>query len=89
MSFVAPEAVLDQLEAEGRVVLRYVQVAGADDPGNPNGSMRDIAGISNREGNVVGMMPHPERRPKRSWAPPRDTGSSSLLASAMSLTPDS
>jgi phosphoribosylformylglycinamidine synthase len=51
--FVADEQTLDALEAEGRVVVRY---AG----GNPNGSYRDIAGISNEAGNVVGLMPHPE-----------------------------
>ncbi len=52
--YVADEATLDRLEAEGRVVFRY---AGA----SPNGAMRDIAGIRNAAGNVVGMMPHPER----------------------------
>jgi phosphoribosylformylglycinamidine synthase len=52
--YVADEATLDRLEAEGRVVLRYVG-------GSPNGALRDIAGIVNAEGNVVGMMPHPER----------------------------
>jgi phosphoribosylformylglycinamidine synthase I len=51
--FVAAEKVLDELEAEGRVVARYL---GA----NPNGSYRDIAGICNSAGNVVGLMPHPE-----------------------------
>ncbi|MGN6722651.1 MAG: phosphoribosylformylglycinamidine synthase subunit PurQ [Marmoricola sp.] len=51
-SFVADEATLDMLEGEGRVVARYV--------GNPNGSQRDIAGITNERGNVVGLMPHPE-----------------------------
>ena len=51
--FVADERVLDELEAEGRVVVRYVD-------GNPNGSMRGIAGIANETGNVVGLMPHPE-----------------------------
>jgi phosphoribosylformylglycinamidine synthase subunit PurQ / glutaminase len=51
--FVADEHVLDDLEAEGRVVVRYVA-------GNPNGSMRGIAGITNATGNVVGLMPHPE-----------------------------
>ena len=50
----APDPVLDELEAEGRVVLRYA--AGH----NFNGSSRDIAGVSNRAGNVVGLMPHPE-----------------------------
>jgi phosphoribosylformylglycinamidine synthase subunit PurQ / glutaminase len=51
--FVADEATLDMLEGEGRVVVRYVH-------DNPNGSYRDIAGISNERGNVVGLMPHPE-----------------------------
>jgi phosphoribosylformylglycinamidine synthase len=51
--YVADERTLDALEAEGRVVARYLEV-------NPNGSRRDIAGISNEAGNVVGLMPHPE-----------------------------
>ena len=58
--FTAPDALLDQLEAEGRVVLRYAGAAG-DVPANPNGSARDIAGVCSETGNVVGMMPHPER----------------------------
>ncbi len=52
--YVASTETLDDLEANGRVVLRYVG-------DNPNGSAHDIAGITNAEGNVVGMMPHPER----------------------------
>jgi phosphoribosylformylglycinamidine synthase len=52
-SYVADREVLDRLEDEGRVVARYV---GA----NPSGSYRDIAGIRNEAGNVVGIMPHPE-----------------------------
>jgi phosphoribosylformylglycinamidine synthase I len=51
--FVADARTLDELEAEGRVVARYLG-------GNPNGSARDIAGIANARGNVVGLMPHPE-----------------------------
>ena len=51
--FVADESTLDLLEGEGRVVARYLG-------DNPNGSLRDIAGISNERGNVVGLMPHPE-----------------------------
>lgn len=51
--FVADDATLDVLEAEGRVIARYVGL-------NPNGSRRDIAGICNAKGNVVGLMPHPE-----------------------------
>jgi phosphoribosylformylglycinamidine synthase len=52
-AYIADETTLDRLEGEGRVVFRYVG-------GNPNGSRRDIAGISNAAGNVVGVMPHPE-----------------------------
>jgi phosphoribosylformylglycinamidine synthase subunit PurQ / glutaminase len=59
--YVAPPGVLDELEAEGRVVMRYVDTGMPDVPANPNGADRDIAAISNRDGNVVGMMPHPER----------------------------
>jgi phosphoribosylformylglycinamidine synthase len=51
--YVAAAAVLDELEGEGRVVARYLG-------SNPNGSARDIAGISNAAGTVVGLMPHPE-----------------------------
>jgi phosphoribosylformylglycinamidine synthase subunit PurQ / glutaminase len=51
--YVADAATLDRLEGEGRVVARYLDV-------NPNGSARDIAGITNERGNVVGLMPHPE-----------------------------
>ncbi|MCU0626568.1 MAG: phosphoribosylformylglycinamidine synthase subunit PurQ [Gemmatimonadaceae bacterium] len=60
--FVADEATLDQLEGEGRVAFRYVDAAGhATDDANPNGAARNIAGITNAAGNVLGMMPHPER----------------------------
>jgi phosphoribosylformylglycinamidine synthase len=51
--YFADERTLDELEAEDRVAFRYVD--------NANGSLRDIAGILNRERNVMGMMPHPER----------------------------
>jgi phosphoribosylformylglycinamidine synthase len=51
--YYADERTLDELEGEDRVVFRYLD--------NPNGSLRDIAGIVNRERNVLGMMPHPER----------------------------
>lgn len=53
--YVADDATLDALEGAGRVVLRYL-------PGdNPNGALRDVAGIVSERGNVLGMMPHPER----------------------------
>lgn len=54
-NYFADEETLNRLEGEGRVVFRYAPV-------NPNGSQRDIAGIINEKGNVLGMMPHPERR---------------------------
>lgn len=59
--FTATEDVIADLEARGQVVLRYVDTGMPDVPANPNGALHDIAAISNREGNVVGMMPHPER----------------------------
>jgi phosphoribosylformylglycinamidine synthase subunit PurQ / glutaminase len=60
--FVADQQVIDALEAEGRVVMRYVDTAGDATPeGNPNGSMHNIAGIISAAGNVLGLMPHPER----------------------------
>ena len=52
--YYAPDEVLDELEASGQVVLRYA------DGQNPNGSLRDIAGVASAEGNVMGLMPHPE-----------------------------
>ena len=51
--FYADEKTLDEIEGEGRVVFRYQD--------NPNGALRDIAGVINERGNVMGMMPHPER----------------------------
>ncbi|WP_081737703.1 phosphoribosylformylglycinamidine synthase subunit PurQ [Arthrobacter sp. H41] len=60
--FVADNYTLDVLEGEGRVVFRYVD-------GNPNGSRRDIAGISNEAGNVVGLMPHPEHAVEAGFGP--------------------
>ena len=60
--YTADADTLDRLEQEGRVVFRYVNAAGATtDDANPNGSMRSIAGIVSAEGNVLGLMPHPER----------------------------
>ena len=64
-AYVADRATLDELEAEGRVVARYVG-------GNPNGSYRQIAGICNAEGNVVGLMPHPEHAVESLTGPSTD-----------------
>ncbi|HLA18452.1 MAG TPA: phosphoribosylformylglycinamidine synthase subunit PurQ [Dehalococcoidia bacterium] len=60
--YVADEATLAALESAGRVVFRYCDAAGEVTPeANPNGSVSNIAGIVNERGNVLGMMPHPER----------------------------
>ncbi|HMA20869.1 MAG TPA: phosphoribosylformylglycinamidine synthase subunit PurQ [Gemmatimonadaceae bacterium] len=60
--YTADEATLDDLEATQRVLFRYVDAGGKPiDSANPNGSARSIAGIVSAEGNVLGMMPHPER----------------------------
>ncbi len=60
--YTADEKVLDTLEAEDRVVFRYVDAEGnAIAAANPNGAARNIAGIVNESGNVLGIMPHPER----------------------------
>jgi phosphoribosylformylglycinamidine synthase I len=63
--YYADDATLDALERDGRVLFRYVdgdgRPAGPDDPANPNGSLRAIAGVMNAHGNVAGLMPHPER----------------------------
>ena len=63
--YVADEKTLDLLEGEGRVVARYLDL-------NPNGSRRDIAGISNARGNVVGLMPHPEHAVEALTGPTTD-----------------
>lgn len=60
--FIASEDELDRLEGEGRVAFRYVGT-------NPNGSLRDIAGITNERGNVVGLMPHPEHAVEPGFGP--------------------
>jgi phosphoribosylformylglycinamidine synthase len=60
--YIASESELDRLEGEGLVAFRYVGV-------NPNGSLRDIAGISNERGNVVGLMPHPEHAVEPGFGP--------------------
>ncbi len=63
--YFADAATLDALERDGQVLFRYVRADGTaapeDDPANPNGSLRAIAGVANRAGNVAGLMPHPER----------------------------
>ncbi|MCH8025152.1 MAG: phosphoribosylformylglycinamidine synthase subunit PurQ [Chloroflexi bacterium] len=61
-SYYAGESTLDELESSDRVAFRYCTAGGeATADANPNGSVRNIAGIVNEQGNVLGMMPHPER----------------------------
>ena len=61
-NYFADAETLDRLEAEGRVAFRYCEPDGSvTDSANPNGSARGIAGVLNEEGNVLGMMPHPEK----------------------------
>ena len=60
--YVADDATLDRLEGEGQVVARYLEV-------NPNGSYRDIAGVANTSGSVVGLMPHPEHAVEPGYGP--------------------
>ena len=76
--YFAPDADLDELERRGQVVLRYA-------PGrNPNGSLRDIAGVTNRAGNVLGLMPHPEHAVNPLTG---STGGARIFESLASLTP--
>lgn len=63
--YIADDATLDRLEGEGRIVARYLEV-------NPNGSRRDIAGITNETGTIVGLMPHPEHAVEALTGPTTD-----------------
>ena len=61
-SYYADPATLHEMDARGQVIFRYCTAEGeVTDQANPNGSMQSVAGITNAEGNVLGMMPHPER----------------------------
>jgi len=61
-SFFADEDTLEEIESDGRVAFRYCDAKGnVNSKSNPNASLRNIAGIYNKEGNVLGLMPHPER----------------------------
>jgi phosphoribosylformylglycinamidine synthase len=60
--YFAEDCILDELEANGQVIFKYCDAEGNVDAAfNPNGAIRNIAGIKNKAGNVFGMMPHPER----------------------------
>ena len=83
-NYIADEDVLNRLEDEDRIVFRYSDGAGnVTSQCNPTGSVRNIAGIVNRERNVLGMMPHPERCAEEVLGRPDGVGIfDSLLASA-------
>lgn len=66
-SFQADAATIEKLEGDGRVVFRYEEV-------NPNGSVNNIAGITNEAGNIVGLMPHPEHAVEAGFGPDSDAG---------------
>ena len=75
--YYADDRTLDELEGEDRVALRYLD--------NPNGSLRDIAGILSRERNVMGMMPHPERASDPLMGSTDGLGLFSSMVSAMAM----
>jgi phosphoribosylformylglycinamidine synthase I len=76
--YYAPDEELDRMEAAGQVVLRYA-------PGqNPNGSLRDIAGVTNEAGNVMGLMPHPEHAVEPIRGP---TGGAAIFESMAAAQP--
>jgi len=61
-NYIADEATVAAMKEGGQILFRYCSISGSvDAESNPNGSVENIAGIMNREGNVMGMMPHPER----------------------------
>ena len=68
--YIATEDTIKMLEAENRVVFRYLEL-------NPNGSMNDIAGLTNERGNVVGLMPHPEHAVEPGFGPDTPTATRS------------
>ncbi len=70
--YYAPEHVMKELERNKRIVFRYTDEKGAVLEGaNPTGTSRNIAGVSNEQGNVVGLMPHPETRHPTRFSVPR------------------
>ena len=84
-NYEADEQTLTALEAEGRIVFRYVDVDGnPTDEANPNGSWHNIAGITNEGGNVLGMMPHPERAMEDLLGSTDGVGLFTSMASALS-----
>src|SRR6185369_5508903 len=83
-NFFCDDETLARIEGEGQVVFRYVDESGqAVESANPNGSLGNIAGIINREGNVLGMMPHPERASEEALGSADGRGIFTSLAAAI------
>ena len=83
-NYEADEGTLERLEEEGRVVFRYVDASGeVTEDANPNGSWHNIAGIINERGNVLGMMPHPERAMEEILSSTDGTGLFTSLARSL------
>ncbi len=84
-NYEADEETLERIEGDGRVVFRYVDASGRPtDAANPNGSWHNIAGIMNEDGNVLGMMPHPERAMEEVLGSTDGLGVFTSLASSLS-----
>jgi len=86
-NYEADQETLQALEADGRIVFRYVDASGeATEAANPNGSWHNIAGITNEAGNVLGMMPHPERAMEALLGSTDGVGLFTSMASSLSTT---
>jgi len=84
--YYASEDELGELKREGRVVFRYCDADGqAGSSANPTGTLDNIAGISNRRGNVVGLMPHPERATEQVLSPFGDSDGSLIFKSMLGV----
>ena len=83
-NYEADREALERLEGDGQVVFRYVDASGeATEDANPNGSWHNIAGIINERGNVLGMMPHPERAMEKILGSTDGTGLFASLARSL------
>jgi phosphoribosylformylglycinamidine synthase len=84
-NYYADAATLDELETNGQIVFKYSSPNGEiDEAHNPNGSLRNVAGIVNKRGNVLGMMPHPERRCNARLGEPDGLGIFQSVVAALS-----
>jgi phosphoribosylformylglycinamidine synthase subunit PurQ / glutaminase len=85
--FFLPPAELAKLERDGLVAFRYCDASGKVTPGsNPTGTLHNIAGVCNKEGNVVGLMPHPERASEALLSPMGRADGALVLSSLLTMT---